>query len=92
VSDIAVGGGREFAVGGVIITVWNVDGLFYATDARCPHEDAPLCMGDVQDGVVMCPMHGWQFNVTTGAGVKPPHVHLRSFPVTVVGSDIFVEL
>lgn len=92
VSDIPVGAGREFAVGDVAVTLWHIDGEFHATAARCPHEDAPLCFGDLSDRVVTCPMHGWQFDVTTGAGVNPPHARVRTYPVTVTGDDIFVDL
>jgi len=29
---------------------------------RCPHRNAPLSAGFVQDGLVVCPYHGWRFD------------------------------
>jgi len=92
VSEIPDNAGREFLVGRSAITVWRVKGRFYATAARCPHEDAPLCAGHLEGGVITCPMHGWQFDVASGRGVNPSHTSLSCYKVVVKGDEVFVEL
>ena len=41
----------------------------YAIEDRCSHDDGPLCEGDwdARDGVVVCPRHGANFDIRTGA-------------------------
>jgi len=38
---------------------------------RCPHRQGPLAEGLVGDGKVICPLHGHQFQLSTGAGSEP---------------------
>ena len=35
-------------------------------DGVCPHRGAPLAEGWVADGCLVCPWHGWSFDVKTG--------------------------
>ena len=46
--------------------VYNIDGAFYATGNACTHTGGPLSEGDLAGQVVTCPLHGSQFDVTTG--------------------------
>jgi len=44
---------------------WEADG--YRIQARCPHLKADLSrFGVIEDGVLTCTMHGWQFELATG--------------------------
>ena len=38
----------------------------FAWPDRCPHLNAPLSQGRLNEGVVTCPWHGWQLNLATG--------------------------
>jgi nitrite reductase (NADH) small subunit len=89
-SEIPENAGREFAVQGRPVAVWNVGGRFYATSARCPHEEGPLCAGRLEDGIVTCPMHGWQFDVTSGRGIVPPDRSLRAFGLQIEDDQIWL--
>jgi nitrite reductase/ring-hydroxylating ferredoxin subunit len=35
-------------------------------DNECPHSGAPLGKGIVEVGRLVCPLHGWAFDVNTG--------------------------
>lgn len=48
------------------VTLYNVNGEFYATEGFCPHRGAPLAEGCLSGHVVECALHGWQFDVRTG--------------------------
>jgi phenylpropionate dioxygenase-like ring-hydroxylating dioxygenase large terminal subunit len=42
--------------------VWRApDGALVAAPDRCPHREAPLSAGTVDDGCLVCPYHGWRF-------------------------------
>ena len=92
VSDVALGTGREFVVGGRIVALFHLDSGFHALDGICPHAGGPLAQGLVRGNVVTCPWHGWQFDVTTGTHCLNSQLCQPSFPVAVEGTDVFVEL
>jgi len=73
--------------------VFNVDGGFCATQAKCTHRDGPLSDGVFDETTVICPLHGAQFNVWTGAVVHGPATEpLRTYRVTVDGEVGRVEI
>jgi naphthalene 1,2-dioxygenase system ferredoxin subunit len=79
--------------GGQSIVIFNVDGSYYATSNVCTHQFAHLSDGWFEGGVVECPLHAGQFDVTTGKGMGPPITcDLRTFPVRVNGDMIEVYL
>lgn len=66
--------------------VFNINGVFCATQARCPHRQGPLSQGQLEGGTVTCPYHGAQFDVTTGAVLRgPARAPLETYRVTVAG-------
>ena len=52
--------------------LFNVDGEVLALDNTCPHAGGPLGEGTLDGEVVVCPWHGWEFNVRTGQCIKNP--------------------
>jgi uncharacterized protein YbjT (DUF2867 family)/nitrite reductase/ring-hydroxylating ferredoxin subunit len=73
--------------------VFNVDGGFCATQARCTHRQGPLTEGTVDGSTVTCPLHGAQFNVWTGAVLRGPACDpLKTYPVAVDGDVGRIEL
>jgi uncharacterized protein YbjT (DUF2867 family)/nitrite reductase/ring-hydroxylating ferredoxin subunit len=68
------------------VAVFNVEGGFCATQARCTHRQGPLSEGTLDGSTVTCPLHGAQFNVWTGAVLRgPARDPLETFRVTVEG-------
>jgi nitrite reductase (NADH) small subunit len=68
VEEIPVGEGRAFAVDGTQVAVYRLrDGSLRALDAVCPHKGGPLADGLMDGRVVVCPLHGHTYDLTTGA-------------------------
>ena len=63
-----------------------------AYEDRCPHLASPLSEGALDDGVLTCGAHEWQFDARTGRGVNPASACLRRYPVRLDGEQIFVGL
>lgn len=68
------------------LVVWrDGGGALVAAPDRCPHREAPLSAGWIDDGDLVCPYHGWRFGAegrcvevpSSGAGAPvPPAAHL----------------
>lgn len=91
-ADLSPGQGKVINAGPLHIALFNVGGSFYAIDNNCPHALGPLGVGDLDDRIVSCPLHGWTFDVTTGLSAFMPGVRVRTFPVRVEGDQVQVEL
>jgi 3-phenylpropionate/trans-cinnamate dioxygenase ferredoxin subunit len=75
------------------ILLANVDGVFYATDDTCSHEDASLSSGSLSGGLVKCPLHGSRFDLRTGVPVEDPAEEpLRRYPVKVEHGVLLIQL
>lgn len=94
VSVAEVPEGRGVTVGkrGRMIAVFNLNGEFLALDGACPHKGGPLGDGYCENGKVYCPLHGWQFDIRTGACVDFPDKPAQKLECRVAGEMIEVAL
>lgn len=46
--------------------LYNVAGRYFATSNRCPHQGGSLGEGFLEGRKIICPLHGWEFDVETG--------------------------
>lgn len=104
--EVPEGGRLIVEVKGHSIGVFCVDGRYYGLLNRCPHQGAELCKGQVLgelsssgpgdyelDGsrpFVVCPWHGWEFDLETGRSYfDPRRTRVRPYPVEVEqGADV----
>jgi nitrite reductase (NADH) small subunit len=94
VSRIPPGEGRSFQVGGLAVAIFRLrDGKLFATQATCPHRKGPLADGLLGGGLVVCPLHGFRFDLATGRPIGNECAPLCTFPVEQsVGGDILLTL
>lgn len=82
---------EQVRVGELAVAVYKAEGRFYATQDVCTHEHAYLSDGVVVDCIVECPFHQGRFDIRTGKAMGAPVVvPLRTFPVKVVGDQIYI--
>ena len=91
-ADVVPGSGVVAEVKGQSIAVFNVDGTYYAMDNTCVHRGGPLGEGELEGDTVTCPWHGWQYNVKSGKSINNPSACVKSYQVTVEGSDVKILL
>lgn len=79
-SDLTDGMGKPVSIDGHDLAVFLQDGLVFVMDERCPHAGGAMSAGWIDDGCAVCPLHGWAFNVQTGAlrdsGSEEPVIHV----------------
>jgi 3-phenylpropionate/trans-cinnamate dioxygenase ferredoxin subunit len=81
--------------GPLAIGVYNCGGSYYALEDRCSHDDGPLCEGefDVEEGFAVCPRHGSNIDIRTGAALTLPAVFpVDTFPVVVEDGIVKVDV
>jgi nitrite reductase/ring-hydroxylating ferredoxin subunit len=61
----------------------------------CPHEKFPLSeWGQIENGVIVCQRHFWEFEVETGRHISRivrPNCDLVRYAVKVEGGEVFVD-
>ncbi len=68
--DELVEGRVKTVVAGVkSIALTHSKGQYGALDNRCPHQGGPLGQGTLENGVLRCPWHGWDFDPLHGRSV-----------------------
>ncbi|MCG8364476.1 MAG: thiamine pyrophosphate-dependent enzyme [Pseudanabaenales cyanobacterium] len=76
------------------LAMTHYQGQYGALDNRCPHQGGPLGEGAIENGLLRCPWHGWDYCPLTG---KPPgnlevDDALATFPVAVRENGVYVAL
>jgi nitrite reductase/ring-hydroxylating ferredoxin subunit len=77
--------------GGTAIVVIRTDNGVSAFHDRCPHAQWPISDGEIIDGMLVCPGHGWQFNVFGGQCLNSPAYRLKPLSVKVHQNTIHIE-
>jgi nitrite reductase (NADH) small subunit len=88
----ANGEAKEFSCNDKVICVANVNGSISALDNVCVHRGGPLAQGFLDAGKIVCPWHGWQFDVQTGQVGHNPSAKTKVYPIMVEGDDVWIEM
>lgn len=92
VEDLAPGTVTTVRAGDKEIALAHVNDGFYATQAACIHLQGPLGEGRLEDSVLTCPWHGWQYDVRTGKNEFDRAIRLRTYKVRVEDGEVQVAL
>lgn len=91
VAEIEAGEGTTVSLNDKEVALFNVGGNIFALDNTCPHQGGPLGDGFLDDKIVTCPLHGWQFDVTTGCNSLNPAVQVNCYQVKVENGDVLIS-
>ncbi len=84
--------GQKFFINDEYISVFFVNGKYYATSNICPHQHANIIHdGFIEDNKVVCPAHGWEFDLVTG---KQPDGRkgLTVYETLVLENNLYVKV
>ena len=70
---------REFTANGRALCVANLNGAISVLNGTCPHEEGPLGEGTIEDGCVVCPWHGYAFDLRTGEATDDPSLKVEIY-------------
>jgi nitrite reductase/ring-hydroxylating ferredoxin subunit len=75
------------------IAVYNLGGDYYATDDMCTHALVSLAQGHVEDGMIICPLHGGAFDIRSGAPTEFPCTRpLKTYRIEKRGEELYGAL
>jgi nitrite reductase/ring-hydroxylating ferredoxin subunit len=89
--DIVEGAAKMLRVKGEEMAVFKRDGQVYAIQNICPHEGGQLSKGWLEGGEVVCPLHGYKFDLKTGACSTDPKLKAKIFKLVGRSDGLTVE-
>jgi thiamine pyrophosphate-dependent acetolactate synthase large subunit-like protein/nitrite reductase/ring-hydroxylating ferredoxin subunit len=82
---------KSVPAGHKTICVVHFEGEICALDNKCPHQGGPLGEGSIENGLLRCPWHGWDYHPCSG---KAPGFDdgVDSYPVKEENGKYYVGL
>ncbi|MCP5062412.1 MAG: Rieske (2Fe-2S) protein, partial [Ignavibacteriae bacterium] len=91
-SELKESFGSRFLINDTDIAVFKIGEKIFAVNNVCPHQQAALMFeGFVENETVVCPLHGWCFELETG-NLCGGNRGLTSYPFKVIDSEVFVKV
>jgi nitrite reductase (NADH) small subunit len=90
--EVAPGTATRVRAGDLELALVRVGDDFYATAGACLHLLGPLGEGRVEDHVLTCPWHGWQYDIRTGLNEFDHAIRVETYEVRVEDGDVKVAL
>ncbi len=79
--------------GGIEIGLYLIGDEVIAIENACPHAGHPLSEGQVVDGIVRCPLHGYEYDVATGFRAEDGDGWpIPRFAVRVDAGEVWVDV
>ncbi len=91
-SELPEGRVKTVHAGKKSLAISHFEGKFTALDNRCPHQGGPLGEGQIENGWLRCPWHGYDYHPCTG---RPPEGFddaVETYPVQIRENGIYVGL
>lgn len=92
VDEIPDGSRKLVKINNLSIGVFHHKGHWYALHNYCLHRGGPVATGPLKGDTLVCPWHGFQYNVTTGQLLVDPKVALDTYPVSVRNGAVYLTM
>jgi Fe-S cluster biogenesis protein NfuA/nitrite reductase/ring-hydroxylating ferredoxin subunit len=92
ITEIPDGGVRGLTLGGEKVILSRQGKVVTCFQNACAHLGFALDDGEVEDGIITCPYHGFRYDLASGECLTAPEVQLQPRAVRVIGSRVEVRL
>lgn len=94
IERIPLGEGRDFQIAGEEIAIFRTrDNRVFAVQSKCPHRSGPLADGIIGNGIVVCPLHSYKFELATGRSIGNDCESIQTYAVEIsTGGEIILVL
>jgi len=83
--------GEVCEMAGGALCVARVGGEISVMSNFCTHHEGPLGQGMIENGRVVCPYHGWAFDVKTGIALHSPLARVPIYESVVREGQLLVR-
>ena len=90
--ELEVGRLTTLVAGGRALCLARTAAGYGALDNRCPHQGGPLGDGQLENGFVVCPWHGYEYDPVSGAPPSGYGDSAKAYPVEERADGVYVEL
>ncbi len=91
IADLKEREGKRFNINDADVAIFKVEGEVFAVSNICPHQHSALIYdGFIDKGCVVCPVHGWMFDLRTGR-MPSKAAGLETYPVKILEDWVFVK-
>ncbi len=92
ISELKEKTGKRFFINDTDIAVFKIDGRIYAVSNICPHQKSALIYeGTIEGCNVVCPLHGWEFNLENGKKNNGGN-GLKTYKIKIENDYVFAEV
>lgn len=91
-TELKPGGRLIVEAEGATVAIFSLGNEIFALNGTCPHKGGPLGAGHIEGQTVYCPLHGWGFDLRTGACGDHPELPANCYEVRISGEDVQVRL
>jgi nitrite reductase/ring-hydroxylating ferredoxin subunit/Fe-S cluster biogenesis protein NfuA len=92
VSEIPDGGVRGLEIAGAAVLMSRRGDGVTCFENACAHLGLPIDDGEIHDGIIACPHHGFRYDLRSGECVSAPSVQLAPLPCRVLAGRVEVKL
>ncbi len=92
VGEIPDGERKIIQMGDLSIGVFHHHGQWYALRNSCLHRGGPVCTGALEGDVLICPWHGFQYDVKNGQLLEDPSAKLATYLVEVRQDEVYLKV
>lgn len=92
IADIPEAGIKAMILDGEKLLLSRRGSIVTCFQNACAHLGLALDDGEIEDGVITCPYHGFRYDLSSGECLTAPSVQLQPHAVRVVGTRVEVRL
>lgn len=83
---------KTVEVAGQTLALFRAGKEVYALQNACIHRGGPLGEGHVEEGLVTCPWHAWQFELKSGKCTTLEGAKQKVFKTKIEKDEIWVDI
>jgi nitrite reductase/ring-hydroxylating ferredoxin subunit len=83
---------KKVTIGLTLICLVGYEGEIFALSALCPHQGFDLSGGSCKYSKLICPLHGYSYDLRTGKGSEGQNDKINTYAVDIRDNDIYIGL
>lgn len=91
-ADIPGGAVRAVDLGGQQVLLFRSGTIVSCFRDACAHLGKPIRDGEIENGIIACPHHGFRYALASGECLTAPEVSLQMHAVRIIGERVEVRL